>query len=122
MAHGVVALTFDSGGLIGSCFFYGVAGIIAGTVASFVARGRLGCLVGNFFLGIAGAIVGKFLFDLASGHIPGVAHLLPDKTGFLGTTIIASVVATALALLITTALRVERRHQQRLLDRAKKAD
>lgn len=116
MAHGVMAVTFNSGDLIGSCFFYLAAGVIAGTVATFVVRGRLGCIFGNFFLGILGAIVGKFLLDVLTGAIVPLRTLLPDKTGFLGTTIIASVTATLLAYIVGTALKAERRHQQRLLD------
>lgn len=116
MPHVPMAFTIDSGNIFGSCFFYLFSGIIAGTVAQFIARGRMGCLLGNFFLGIVGAILGSFILDFLQQHIATLKTLLPDKTGFLGTTIIASIMATLLAVLFSQARKAERRHQANLLE------
>ncbi len=112
----ILAVTFDSGGLLGSCLFYLFSGVIAGTVATFVVRGRLGCVFGNFFLGIVGAVIVKFLLDFV-GKIPGFGQINTLQIGFMATTILASVAATLIALVFTQALKAERRHQQNLLDR-----
>ncbi len=105
--------TFDSGGFFGSCLTYLFAGVIAGTVASFVVRGKLGCVVVNFGLGILGAIVANFALNL-------IAPILPKSltsTGFFGITVFASVAATLVAFVFNWALKAEGRHQQQLLDK-----
>ncbi len=121
MVHLVLAITFDSSGIF-SCFFYVFAGMIAGTFAHYVVRGRLGCLFGNFFLGIAGAIAGGFLLNFLEGAFPHLKAIIPDKTGFFGTTLIATIMATLISFIVTRAMRAERRHQQRLLEKYNKSD
>jgi len=104
--------TFDSGGIFSSCFTYLFAGVIAGTVASFVVRGKLGCVVVNFGLGILGAVVANFVLNL-------IAPILPKawtSTGFFGITVFASIAATLVAFVFSWALKAEGRHQQHLLD------
>ena len=105
--------TFDSGGFFGSCVTYLFAGVIAGTIASFVVRGKLGCIVVNFGLGIVGAIVANVVLNL-------IAPLLPKNltsTGFFGITVFASIAATLLAFVFNWALKAEGRHQDRLLEK-----
>jgi uncharacterized membrane protein YeaQ/YmgE (transglycosylase-associated protein family) len=114
MADRTLALgsfNIDSGGLFGSIIFWLLAGMIAGTVANFVVRGRAGCLFGNFFLGIIGAIIAYFLLNL----VPGIKW----QAQFLGATLIASVGATLIAFIFHQARRAENRYQARLLDRSK---
>jgi uncharacterized membrane protein YeaQ/YmgE (transglycosylase-associated protein family) len=112
-----MGFAFNSGDLFSSCFFYLAAGVIAGSVAQFIVRGRLGCLVGNFFLGIVGAIVANFLVNLIFPLIPKSALSHNIGVGFMGTVILASLVATLIALLFNWAVKAERQHQQSLLDR-----
>jgi uncharacterized membrane protein YeaQ/YmgE (transglycosylase-associated protein family) len=100
------------GGLFSNCFSYLLIGVIAGTVATFVVRGKLGCILGNFLLGILGAVVGYFALNL----IP-ILNQKDIRINFIGTTIIASVTATLIAFIFSEALAAERRHQQRLLDK-----
>lgn len=105
-------LAYNSG-TVGSCFFYVMAGIIAGTVASFVVRGRFGCILGNFALGLIGAFVGSFLINLVLRFFPHQDNTI--SVGFIGTTVIASITATAIAYVIHWTRVLERRQQQHLL-------
>ncbi len=113
-----MGFSFNSGDLFGSCVFYLAAGVIAGSVAQFIVRGRLGCLVGNFFLGILGAIVASFLVNLLYPLLPKSVVPHTSSVGFMGTVILASIMATLIALFFNWAVKAERRHQQYLLDRA----
>ncbi len=108
--------TINSGGLFGSCFFYLASGIIAGTVASFVVRGKMGCIFGNFLLGIVGAVVANFLLNFLLDILPFLKQNQELSTGFLGTTILASIAATLISYIFTVSLKAERRYQKRLLD------
>ncbi len=114
MQQGIVLAGFipSLGGLFSNCFSYLLIGVIAGTVATFVVRGKLGCILGNFLLGLLGAVVGYFVLNL----IP-ILNQKDISVNFIGTTIIASVTATLIALIFTSALAAERRHQQHLLDK-----
>ena len=105
--------TFDSGGIFGSCFTYLFAGVIAGTIASFVVRGKFGCMVVNFALGILGAVVANLALNLIAPLLSKVN--IPNSTGFFGITVFASITATAIALIFNWALKAESRHQQHLL-------
>lgn len=105
-------LSYDSG-TIGACFFYAISGVIAGTVASFVVRGKLGCVLGNFVLGLIGAFVGSFLINFVLRFLPHQDNTI--SVGFLGTTIIASITATLIAYIVHWSRVVERRQQQQLL-------
>ena len=107
--------TFNSGGLLGSCFFYLFSGMIAGTVASFVVRGKMGCIFGNFFLGILGAIIANFLLNLVLNIVPFIKSNQQLTTGFLGTTILASIAATLISYTFTTLRKAESRYQKRLI-------
>jgi len=100
------------GGLFSNCFSYLLIGMIAGTIATFVVRGKLGCIIGNFLLGILGAVVGYFVLNL----IP-ILNQKDISVNFIGTTIIASITATLIALIFSSVLAAERRHQQHLLDK-----
>jgi uncharacterized membrane protein YeaQ/YmgE (transglycosylase-associated protein family) len=109
-------VVFDSGNLLSSCVFYLIAGSIAGTVANFVVRGKMGCILGNFLLGILGAVVARFLLDLIVPHVPGLNNASNQLTiGFIGTTIIASIAATAIAYTFYWARVAERNQQEKLL-------
>ena len=116
--HLIVAATFsfDTGNLFSSCFTYLFAGMIAGTIASFVVRGKMGCIFGNFFLGIVGAIVANFLLNFLLNFVPFLKSNQQLTTGFLGTTILASIAATLISYLFTSARKAESRYQKRLLD------
>jgi uncharacterized membrane protein YeaQ/YmgE (transglycosylase-associated protein family) len=99
----------------GGCFTYLFAGIIAGTIATFVVRGRLGCIVVNFGLGIVGAVVANFILNLFA---PLLVRLnIPNSADFFGITVFASIAATLVAFLFNMALKAEGRHQQHLLDK-----
>jgi uncharacterized membrane protein YeaQ/YmgE (transglycosylase-associated protein family) len=96
-----------------SCFEWFFAGAIAGTIANFVVRGRLGCIVTNFVLGLLSAFVAGFILSFIPFFNGKDAAI-----GFFGTTVIASVSATLIAYLIHTLRRAEGRYQQKLLDRS----
>jgi len=108
-------VSFGSGDLFGSCFFYLFSGAIAGTVANFIVRGKLGCLLGNFALGIVGAIVARFILGFLLQFIT-----LPNKNdlsiGFMGTTIIAAIAATLISYIFNTALKAEHGRQAQLVE------
>ena len=119
--HLVIAAGYlpDSGGLLGSCFFYLFSGMIAGTVASFVVRGKMGCIFGNFFLGILGAIVSYFLLNLALNFVPFLPKSQQLTTNFLESTVLASIAATLISYIFTTARKAESRYQKRLIDESR---
>ncbi|SRR5579883_2828697 len=115
--HVVLAanITFGGSDPLTTCFSYLFAGAIAGTVASFIVRGKLGCLLGNFVLGILGAIAAQFILNFLLQFIT-LPHSNTIPVGFIGTTIIASIAATLIALIFNAALKAERSHQEKLLE------
>jgi uncharacterized membrane protein YeaQ/YmgE (transglycosylase-associated protein family) len=98
-----------------SCFYYLFSGMIAGTVANYIVRGKMGCLLGNFLLGFIGSYIGFFIINNV------VLSFIPNKnnvtTNFFVTTVIASVFATLISLLINVGLKAERNRQQQLLEK-----
>jgi|GEM_PF-3416449 len=102
-------VTLGNAGIF-SCFFWLAAGAIAGTVATYVVRGRGGCIFGNFFLGLVGALIAKFVLGLVFSN--------QDVTlNFFETTVAASIVATVIAYLFHTFRRAESKYQQNLLNK-----
>lgn len=105
-------INFGDLNLFNACFYWGFAGTIAGTVAHFVVRGRLGCLVGNLALGIVSALVANFLLNL-------FFQKNSVTLNFIEVTVIASITATLIAFIFHQARTAEGRYQQRLLDRSR---
>jgi uncharacterized membrane protein YeaQ/YmgE (transglycosylase-associated protein family) len=98
-----------------SCFYYFFSGMIAGTVANYIVRGKMGCLLGNFFLGFIGSYIGFFILNnVVLSFLPGQGSA---TTNFFVTTVIASITATLISLLISVGLKAERSHQQALLEK-----
>ncbi len=107
----LATFSFNSGNIFTVCFFWAFAGMIAGTVANFVVRGKTGCIVGNFFLGLIGALIAGVILNF----IPG----LNIEAGFFATMIIASLGATLVAFLFHQVRKAEGNYQKRLLDRSR---
>lgn len=106
----LAAVSFSPQNLFTACFFWAFAGMIAGTVANYVVRGKGGCIFGNFFLGLIGAMLGTALINV-------VVRQSNITLGFIETTIIASIIATLIAYIFHTARKAEQRHQDRLLEK-----
>ncbi len=105
----IAAITYNVN-LFTACFFWAFSGMIAGTIANFVVRGRGGCIFGNIFLGLVGALVATVLINV----------FLQQKNvtlDFFETTVIASVASTLIAYIFHTARKAESKYQQKLMEK-----
>jgi uncharacterized membrane protein YeaQ/YmgE (transglycosylase-associated protein family) len=106
----IADINFNDLNLFNACIYWAGAGLIAGSIAQFVVRGKLGCVFGNLLLGLVGAMVGTFIINIVlQGKNFGV--------NFIEITLIASVMATLIAFIFHQARRAEGRYQERLLDK-----
>ena len=106
----IAAVNFGGVNIFTACFYWFLTGGIAGTVAHFIVRGKMGCFFGNFFLGIVGAIIADFILNLFFKN-------QSLSLNFIEITVAASIFATLIALIFHEARRAETGYQQRLLDR-----
>lgn len=106
----IADISFAGVNLFTACFYWFFAGGIAGTVANFIVRGRLGCFFGNFFLGIIGAIVAYFILNLFLSK-------QNVSLSFIEITVAASVFATLIAFIFHEARQAEGNYQRKLLDK-----
>jgi len=104
------AALFDGVNFFNACFYVFLTGAIAGSIANFVVRSKIGCIFGNFFLGIVGAMIANFLIGL-------VPQGKDARFSFFATTVIATIAATLIAFVFHEARRAESKHQQNLLNR-----
>ncbi len=106
----LAAISFSPNNILYACVFWAFAGMIAGTVANYIVRGRGGCIFGSFFLGLIGALVGTTLINL-------VLRQQNVTLGFFETTVIASVFATVIAYIFHSSRKAEQRYQDKLLEK-----